>query len=145
MAGADDRVEILDVLGRASFATDGDRASELASLFVDEGVMRLRAGQPDEVWLVGREALTRYQLTTLATRGTREDRQHHSSTVFLSLDRDRAVTRSYFLNTVVIGDGEPVPVASGVFDDTFVRTAEGWRLAERHVRPDTTDRAQRGR
>jgi hypothetical protein len=49
---------------------------------------------------------------------------------------DRAASKCYLLTVMKRKDGSMITVTAGVYSDTLVRTAAGWRFAERRLRGD---------
>jgi hypothetical protein len=138
MTRADDMVAITDLLGRYSFGADGVEPSAYAEVFTEDGAFVGRVGQPDEVRIVGREALERFSARAIGSRGGRLGRHHQSSTTFVSLTEDTAITRSYLLVTAVIGAAAPRAILTSTYEDHLVRTPAGWRIHERRALPDVT-------
>lgn len=141
MSRVDDRLEILDLLGRYSHGADGTDPAAYAEVFTEDGVFIGRAGQPDEVCFEGRAAIERFMSAAIASRAGRQSRHHQASTRFVRLDGGGAVTRTYLLVTAILPNdesGQLRPLLSSVYEDELVRTAEGWRIAVRRTIPDVT-------
>ena len=141
MGSVDDAVEILDLLGRYSFAADEGTPEDYADLFTDDGVFLGRTGQPDEVRIAGRHQLLRFagaaakrKVEGLAT-GTRH---HHASPTIVELTDTTAHVRSYLMVTLA---GGTTPGLTSIYDDGLVKTEDrGWRIAERRALPDVKGR-----
>lgn len=138
MSQADDRLEIIELIGRYSFGADGMVADDYAGVFTDDGEFVGRTGQPDEIHVRGREKLLKFVGNVIARRGDRGQTRHHqSSTVFLSLTADTAVTRSYLCTSSVGPDGATPSIGlTSVYEDHLVKTPEGWRIRQRKTLPD---------
>ena len=132
---AEDRLAILEQIGRYSYAADDQDAAGMAGLFTEDGVFeRHEIGSDGPVYAVeGREALRAW--ATDAFEALPEGvltRHHQRATVFDELTADAARTRTMMLLTSIgPGDQHPRTVSSGVCRDEWRRTAEGWRIARR--------------
>lgn len=135
---AADRLEILDLLARYSFGADGADPADYAAVFTEDGAFHGRGGQPDEVRYEGRAALAKFATRAIAGRGDRQGRHHQSSTTFVEIGPDRAVTRSYLMTTAVRGESAPALGLTSIYEDHLVRTDDGWRIALRRALPDVT-------
>lgn len=122
-----DRLAIEEVLVRYCDAIDGRDLALLDRVFTPEAVLDYTAsgGPRDRLpavreWL-GR-ALAPFELI-----------QHVIGNVRVELEGDRARSRAYFTNPMgVAGRGRGVNfLCGGIYHDVLVRTAEGWRIAER--------------
>jgi ketosteroid isomerase-like protein len=118
----------------AAYAYNVDRRNyeALADLFTEDGVLD-RGGHVTE----GRSAILAAMFERPAHIATR-----HMNGIphFLSVTEDEAVAVTYMLMYVVEGTDEgpnnvPGTTGLGEFHDTFRRTSEGWKLAERRARP----------
>ena len=132
---AEDRLAILDQIGRYSYAVDAFDADEFAARFTADGVFERRAIGSDGPYEVieGHEALRRWILEILETLPEGVITRHHQrATVFDELSADAASTRTMLLLTSIApGDRHPRTVSSGVYRDEWRRTGEGWRIARR--------------
>ena len=134
MGSADDKVEILDLLGRYSFAADEGTPEDYADVFTPDGAFVGRVGQPDEVRIEGRDALIRFATGAAKRKASgvaAGTRHHHASPTILELTATTAHVRSYLLVTVAGANG-----LTSIYDDRLVKTADGWRIAERRALPD---------
>lgn len=137
MSDADDRLEILDLIGRYSFAADGSSAEAYADVYCDDGEFVGRTGQPDEIHIRGREAIVRFHQGVQQNRREGwQTRHHQSSPILVSLEGDRAVARSYLLTTSAGPDGAVSLGLTSIYEDHLVRTENGWRIAQRKALPD---------
>lgn len=132
---AEDRLDILDQIGRYSYAVDAFDDAEFAARFTDDGVFERRGIGSDGPYEVieGHEALRRWILEILQTLPEGVITRHHQrATVFDELSADAASTRTMMLLTSIApGDRHPRTVSSGVYRDEWRRTADGWRIARR--------------
>ena len=123
------------VLDFAHFS-DSQKAQELAALFTPNGVMERPAGDP----LVGRDAILKSYQSRPPGRVTRHVCTNVRITVE-SADVARGLTYAivYAANANRPPEGhfgilaEPRQLI-GEFEDEFVRTDEGWRIATRRAR-----------
>lgn len=131
MDTVDDRLEILELIARYSHAADGDDPLAYAGVFTPEGLFIGRAGQPDELTLAGRERLTAFHARAISLRGEKKTRHHQTTTMFVELGETQALTRTYLLTTT-----GTTPGLTSVYEDRFVKTAQGWLISQRRVLPD---------
>lgn len=124
-----DRLEIQDLLARYSYAIDERDWDALDSVFTPEAVIDYsetggaRGSRAQiKAWLpVALERFPRYQ--------------HMVATTKLELDGDSAKSRSCLFNPMVYRgeDGVEKTFFIGLwYRDTLIRTAHGWRIAERY-------------
>ncbi len=117
-------------------ANDGGDFEAFAALFTPDGILRRPSGEP----LHGREAIAASYGTRPASRITR----HVVSNVRIDVESSAAARGlSYVVLYAADGDAAPdrhfgVPADPrtlvGEFEDRFVLTGEGWRIAERDAR-----------
>ena len=132
MVTAEDKLEILDLISRFSHAFDGGDAEALANVFVENGGYSERIDGTDSVRGQGHIALKEYTKVETEKRGISQPRHHVRNTVFFETSNDRVKTRSYFLATTVAGEGKlATSTASGIYEDTIIRTPAGWRILKR--------------
>ena len=132
---AEDRLAILEQIGRYSYAADDQDAEGMVGLFTEDGVYeRHEIGSQGPVYAVeGREALRGWAADAFGALPEGVLTRHHQrATVFDELTADAARTRTMMLLTSIgPGDQHPRTVSSGVCRDEWRRTAEGWRIARR--------------
>ena len=132
---AEDRLAILEQIGRYSYAADDQDVDGMVGLFTEDGVFeRHEIGSNGPVYAVeGREALRGWAADAFASLPAGVLTRHHQrATVFDELTADAARTRTMMLLTSIgPGDQHPRTVSSGVCRDEWRRTAEGWRIARR--------------
>ena len=143
----DDRLAILDQIGRYSYAWDGKDADAYAALFTEDAVFEVfTSGGEPVIHNDGREAIHAWARATHSGEepGLRphppdeQTRHNQSGTVFDELGEDSALTRSMLLSARQgPGDAIPRPSTTGVYRDEWRRTPEGWRIARRSLRIDT--------
>jgi hypothetical protein len=71
--------------------------------------------------------------------------QHLVTNTVVSIDGDRATCRSALLNPMGVPDGDDMMlwIEGGYYRDRLVRTAAGWRIAERIEQPTFSTRRHR--
>ena len=127
---ADDRFEILDLLGKLYWALDTGDAEGLVALFAPDGVMTRGGGERFE----GTERLREFAAHSTANEGTR-GRQHVGKPLYFYPSDDGWTVRSYlqiFYCDPETGEKRLRTMSSS--DDTCVKTDKGWRIKERHNR-----------
>ena len=137
----EDRLAILERIARYSSAWDERDLEGYADLFTADGAFVVDPGLPGgpAVRAEGREAIRDWARGRMEARAPDVQIRHHQSgTVFEELEGDRARTRTMLLTSRVGPGGEPP--SSGVYDDEWRRTPEGWRLARRTLRHDAPGR-----
>lgn len=124
-----DELEIRNLIARLAHLADDGNLDEYMACFTD-----------DIVWGGGGQPLRRGHAEVLAGAMERRDKgitgpgsgaRHVVTTPWITLDGKRATARSVFHFYTNVNTAEPCLRALGVYDDTFVRTAGGWRLAQR--------------
>ena len=136
MGTAEDKLEILDLIGRYSHGADGNEPTAYADVFTDDGVFQGRSGQPDEIIYRGRDEILAFVSGVHAQRGNRQSRHHQSTTIFLEMTADRAKTRTYLLTTAATEGFPPQVGLTSIYEDDIVRTDHGWRMKYRKIYPD---------
>ena|SRR5579872_231383 len=113
---ADDYIEIQQLYARYNHAIDGGDAEGYASLFVPDGSFNNNVGHDQLVTFIKNRngANMRHWNTNLVITGTPEGA---SGSVYLM-----------FLN---VGVNPPVVTGAGKYDDTLVKTSDGWRFKRR--------------
>jgi hypothetical protein len=133
-----DQLEILNLIARlAHIADDGD-LGQYADCYTEDIVWRT-AGAPNDAGVI-RRGLTEViagsaERRAEGTQGPGTHVRHVVSTSELQPDGvDGALGRSYW-RMYQNANTAPQIRALGVYADKFVRTAVGWRLAERSIIP----------
>lgn len=133
-----DQLEILNLIARlAHIADDGD-LSQYADCYAEDIVWQT-AGAPNDAGVI-RRGLTEVVAGSAGrraegTQGPGTHVRHVVSTSELQPDgADGALGRSYW-RMYQNANTDPQIRALGVYADKFVRTAVGWRLAERSIIP----------
>lgn len=123
--------DIEKLIRRYALLNDANEWDALAALYTEDGRFA-RPSAPDD-WIAGREAI----LAGFTARPARKSR-HVVSNVVVDLAGPEAA-RAFSVIVLFMGDsqeaGLPKMAANapfvGYFEDRLVRTADGWRFAER--------------
>lgn len=130
-----DRLAIADHLTQYSYRWDSKDSIGFADLFTVDAVMeRWRGGElVSDSRVEGRSAIRDYAKSSHDGRlSDRQTRHHFSGLVFLELSTDGAVTENMALITHQTADDRvPFISGSGVYRNTWKKTADGWRIAKR--------------
>lgn len=119
-----DRVEILDLLARYSSAVDRRAWEEMDALFLPDAVLDFTATGGIRGSVEDHKAFNAKVLSGFAST------QHVMGLPALTVDGDAATSRSICFNPMVVDDTHVFFVGLW-YDDRLVRTADGWRFAER--------------
>ncbi len=125
----EDKIAILEVIARYSYTCDGRDADGFAHLFTEDGIFEVMysGGHHPELRLESRDAI----YTWASQRHNNvvkdiHDRHFQSGTLFDTLSREHAQTRTMVLITHQGADDlAPRPVLSGVYHDRWVKTRTG--------------------
>lgn len=130
------RQEILDVISAYGWLYDSGQIGKWVDLFTQDTRWVWYAG-PQKTFTVGLNGKTELRNFVeprrigLAEQGI-QPRHYQTNTVFLSLNGQRAITRTY---VVVLwqyaGELTPRPIHTGYYEDVFVKTRGGWKFKER--------------
>ena len=135
----EDRLAMLDVLARYSFAWDFADKNAFAELFTEDAVWEAYGFQADEPWQSyhGRDSILGFLDANHARYPDRKSAHHQSGLMVLEKSDSTARTQNMVIITAQ-GRSQPRPdiVASGVYYDTWTKTSEGWRIDHRILRID---------
>ena len=123
---AADRLEILELYTRYSqmFDLPEGSAEGWASTFTDNGVF---------LTMTGHKALAEFWTKNHA-EPNRPQRRHFTTLPLLTPTAEGA-TGTCYLMMVNASQTPPAMLSAGVYDDTLVKTAQGWRFQKRSMRP----------
>ena len=142
LAGLEDRLHIAEQLAQYAYRWDGKDAEGFAELFTGDGVMeRRRDGKAIQgSRVMGRASILTYAKTSHTGRlAGRQTRHHFSGLIFLELSSNHAVTENMALIThQPFGQAAAHINGSGIYRNTWRKTAAGWRIAERILFNDGT-------
>jgi 3-phenylpropionate/cinnamic acid dioxygenase small subunit len=130
MSMIEDKDAIRELLARYCFLLDGYKLKEFAALFAADGAWISRNGNAE-----GPEAIERLLRGLVPEPAPGERRKHLTTNIIIDLAGDSATVVSNFL---VVRDSETGPDISvaGTYDDTVVRTTEGWKFKSRQLSHD---------
>ncbi|MDT7544984.1 MAG: hypothetical protein QOE99_1094 [Actinomycetota bacterium] len=121
-----DRLEIADLLARYSDAIDRRSWDDLDVLFAADAVI-------DYTEMGGiRGSLAEQKAFLAANLPAFAGFQHLTATSVFDIDGDTARVRTICFNPMVITDERQVLFCGLWYRDVLVRTADGWRISERH-------------
>jgi SnoaL-like domain len=125
-----DKDAIRELLARYCFLLDGFRLGEFASLFTADGEWISRNGQA-----TGPEGIERLLRGLVPEPAPGRRRKHFTANIVIELAGDHAKVVSNFL---VVRDSEtgPAIAVAGSYDDTVVRTSDGWKFKSRRLSHD---------
>jgi hypothetical protein len=121
---AQDRLEILDLMGRYNFAIDFGQAKDWADCFTDDGVFESPLSM-----VSGRAELVAFAEAGASAKGIR----HWVNNVVLAGD-GAAATADVYLNLFQFGgeDG-PRTLVAGRYADTLTKASGAWKFIRRTV------------
>ncbi len=131
LTGAD-LAEIQHLCSQYSQGTDLGNAEMWINVFAEDGVFRIA----DRGEWVGRDQITEYRRDTFTPRAADYTYRHWNSSWVITPDGNgRATGKVYWMG--FDPSAEPVIVTdTGIYDDVYVKTADGWRIQERTANPD---------
>ena len=131
LTGAD-LAEIQQLSSRYSQGSDFGNADMWIDVFAADGIFRIA----DYGEWIGREQIAAYRRETFAPRPAGYAYRHWNSSWVITPDGDGgAAGRVYWLG--FDPSAEPIVVTdTGYYEDVYVRTADGWRIKQRHAHPD---------
>ena len=121
-----DRMEIADLLARYSAAIDGRSWDDLDALFTDDAVIDYSEMGGIRGTVAEQKAFLAQVMPGFAGF------QHLTATSTYDIDGDVARVRTICFNPMVVTDEQQVLFCGLWYRDVLVRTADGWRIAERH-------------
>ncbi len=135
ISSTEDKLAIAEQVAQYSYRWDSKDSAGFADLFTDDGVMeRRRDGEVvSGSRMVGHQAILDYAKGSHQGRlADRQTRHHMSALVFLELSTDSAITENMVLITHQTADDRvPFISGSGIYRNTWRKTAQGWKIAER--------------
>jgi uncharacterized protein (TIGR02246 family) len=132
--------QITELISRYSHMWDSKNATGLADLFAEDGVWdRWGPGvQKPDISIKGRDNFRDWTANRFKTAlADRQTRHYQTNTVFLEVTDDLVRTRTVFVVMQVLAADKTLRVATtGIYEDEFRRTSEGWRISHRVLRAD---------
>jgi SnoaL-like domain len=133
--GVEDRTAILELIANYAYMWDGKDADGFSDLFAEDAIWEsYYAAQPTPAGhLQTRAELRSFAVESFAGRLVGVQTRHHqNSTILTQVHPDSARGKTIFLVTHQRTDEvTPRLIYSGVYEDTFVKSAIGWRFARR--------------
>jgi hypothetical protein len=131
----EDRIAILDLIAAYAYMWDGKDSQRWSDLFMDDATWEIYNGDESapRARVVSRVALRNLAAEHFAGRLVSVQTRHHcNNTVLERIGADSVRGRTMFLVTHHRADEEgPRMFLSGAYEDTFIKTPEGWRFAQR--------------
>ena len=124
MLTTEDRLDILDLLGRYNYAIDDCNGDAWAACFTEDRVFSSPNGT-----VTGHEALRKF--ADEYPSGT----LHYTSNHVITGDGDHAQMRCYLQFVSAPPDKKPAVRFCGRYEDVLVKTADGWRFKSRAIGP----------
>ena len=132
--------ELVDRYARAADRVDGEGA---AALFTEQGALRIfeRGTEAPVRERIGREAIA----TAFAGLSRYDVTLHVVANHLIELDGDAATGETYCLahHVRTIGEGDDAHPSDHLmairYLDTYERTEQGWRIAQRHLQLEFTE------
>ena len=122
---AQDYAEIEQLYARYNQGVDLRNGEMWLSVFADDGIFQFR----DEKY-VGQEELAEYRARTFARTAGGPDIRHWNGSIVVTPTAEGAEGRAYWI-MLDVSSAVPTEVASGHYDDVFVKTPAGWRIQVR--------------
>ena len=141
---ADDRAVIQELIAQYAYRWDAKETNAFADLFTDDVVVERYVQDELKSRLNGRDQLSEYaRLSHLGRLADRQTRHHMSGITFRELSPDRAVTRNMVLIThQTVESGTPFVAGAGVYEMTWQKVEDGWKIAKRILYSDAVTSAQ---
>ena len=127
---AQDYADIQQLYWRYNQGADFRDSELFVSAFADDAMFR--AG---DLALDGADAITVWRGERDAGGNGDNGRRHWNSSYRITPSPEGAKGRVYWL-LVDVSSGQPEHVGSGYYDDTYVKTSDGWRIKSRILNPD---------
>ena len=138
MGFVEDRLEILDLLGRYAHAYDSGDRTALEQLFTEDAELRI-VGDVGQVpaTMTGRGAIADGLIGKWTTIKPEQRRHVATNLVVLEQTDDTAHAASYFVLVATSG-GPPTVLSTGRYEDELVKEPDGrWRIRLRVAQPDS--------
>jgi uncharacterized protein (TIGR02246 family) len=131
LSGAD-LAEIHHLHSLYNQGSDFGDADRWVSVFSEDGVFRIA----DTGEWIGRDQIAEYRRQSFAPRPADYTYRHWNSSWVITPDgAGRATGRVYWMG--FDPSAEPIVVTdTGIYEDIYVKTADGWRIKQRHAHPD---------
>jgi len=129
---AEDRLDIIDLFARYGWALDTGDSAGVAATFIEGAVVKVRETVRDMTFTDVPAWINRFHATLEGFRG----RQHHMSQFRIEGGDGRARVRAFWLitKTETVTSNTRLIHNNGYYDNTVVKTEDGWRFAEVQIR-----------
>jgi 3-phenylpropionate/cinnamic acid dioxygenase small subunit len=140
----EDRLAILDMIGRYTYAWDERDPDAYANIFAEDGVFEVYFGAGPEPAVQNSSRAEIFRWVSARHAAMEADgiqtRHHMVNIVFDELTADTARTRTTLMETNRRPeDIVPWVAGGGVYRDEWRKTPEGWRIAKRAIHNDRAD------
>ena len=134
------RAAIVDILTQYSYRWDSKDSAGFAEIFTQDGILE-RWGNGERIesaTIKGKGAIFNYAKTSHEGRlADRQSRHHFSGIVFIELTETTAITENMALIThQTVNDSSAFIRSSGYYQNTWRKTAQGWRISKRILKAD---------
>lgn len=126
-----DYAEIQQLYARYNHAVDAIDGEGVASVYTPDGTFNLGKNRQ----LVGHDALVHWVNTEVKANHAVDHRRHWNTNLMIAGTPEGAKGAVYLL-TINVGVNPPVILQAGRYDDTLVKTPQGWRFKTRMVQGD---------
>ncbi|HUV44579.1 MAG TPA: nuclear transport factor 2 family protein [Dehalococcoidales bacterium] len=134
----EDMLAIQQQVARYSYTFDSGDAEGWANVFTEDGLWEFYAAgaTTPATKLEGREQLRDFCAQRLSERREGVTSYHHQSgLIFDELTADSASVRTMLVLTIQVPTEAPRLYMTGVYQDQWVKTPQGWRIKYRVLRP----------
>lgn len=125
-----DQAEIRHILTSLNQGADFNDSDLWVSQWTPDGSWT----RPDGESFVGHDRLREYRRSTRVPGGGASSRRHWTNGVVLTPTADGATGVTYYM-LLDISASPPAVSSAGHYEDVFVRTADGWRIRQRIIKP----------
>ena len=125
-----DQAEIRHILTSLNQGADFNDSDLWVSQWTPDGSWT----RPDGESFVGHDRLREYRRSTRVPGGGASGRRHWTNGVVLTPTADGATGRTYYM-LIDVSTAPPTVSSAGHYEDVFVRTADGWRIKQRIIKP----------
>jgi len=123
--------EIQQLYARYNFAVDAIDGEGVAGTYTSDGIFYEGRNRK----IVGHDGLVNWVNTEVKTNHSVDHRRHWNTNLLITKTPEGAKGAVYLL-TVNVAANPPALLAAGRYDDTLVKTAQGWRFKTRMVQGD---------
>jgi len=126
-----DYAEIQQLYARYNHAVDAIDGEGVAAVYTPDGTFNMGRNRQ----LAGHDALVNWVKTEVKANHAVDHRRHWNTNLMITGTPDGAKGAVYLL-TINVGVNPPVILQAGRYDDTLVKTPQGWRFKTRMVQGD---------